>query len=118
MADGLRIMDEMGIKIRSVRLSGGGARSRFWRQLQADIYNKPTATTNSDQGPAYGVAILAGVGTGVWASVPEACRAVVRETERMAPNRKRARQYAAYHAVYRRLYPALADEFAKISALP
>jgi xylulokinase len=69
MNDALQIMTGMGIGIRTVRLSGGGARSSFWRQLQADIYNKPVVTINAQEGPAYGAAILAGVGTGVWPSV-------------------------------------------------
>ncbi len=64
MADALQIMEGMGIAVSTVRLSGGGARSHFWRQLQADIYAKPVATINAQEGPAYGVAILAGVGNG------------------------------------------------------
>ena len=117
MADALRIMQDMNIPIRTVRLSGGGARSMFWRQLQADIYNKTCATINSDEGPAYGVAILAGVGTGVWACVPQACKAVIRETEKRRPDRPRARLYAKRHAQYQRLYGALKDEFPRIAAL-
>lgn len=111
MNDALQIMDGMGVKIRTVRLSGGGARSRFWRQLQADIYNKPVATINAEEGPAYGVAILAGVGTGVWSSVPQACKAAIRETQKLRPNRKFVRAYADGHAQYQRLYAALEDEF-------
>ncbi len=117
MADQLRIMDEMGVKVRTVRLSGGGAKSKFWRQLQADIYGKPVATINSDEGPAYGVALLAGVGTGVWSSVPQACKAAIRETQRLTPDRPTARRYAAHHTQYQRLYPALKDEFSRIAAL-
>ena len=64
----------MGIPITQVRASGGGARSDFWRHLQADIYKRPIVLTNAAEGPAYGVALLAGVGTGVWKSVEEACR--------------------------------------------
>ena len=117
MNDALQIMDGMGINIRTVRLSGGGARSRFWRQLQADIYNRPVATINAEEGPAYGVAILAGVGTGVWSTVPQACKAVIRETQRLRPNRRLAAAYAEGHAQYQRLYAALEGEFDRISTL-
>jgi xylulokinase len=117
MADALEIMDGMGVGIDTVRLSGGGARSAFWRQLQADIYHKPVAVINAQEGPAYGVAILAGVGTGVWKSVPEACGAVIRETERFKPEGPRAKLYAAAHKQYQRLYAALEDEFDRIAAL-
>lgn len=117
MADALRIMEGMGIDVKTVRLSGGGARSAFWRQLQADIYNKPVAIINAQEGPAYGVAILAGVGTGVWKSVPQACKAIIRETEKFRPRKKDATLYAKAHAQYQRLYPALAGEFSRIATL-
>ncbi len=117
MADVVAIMREMNIDIETIRLSGGGARSGFWRQLQADVYNQRVATINADQGPAYGVALLAGVGTGVWPSVPDACAAAIRETESLEPEPASAQHYAKLHAQYQRLYPALKDEFARIAAL-
>jgi xylulokinase len=117
MADALQIMDGMKIRINTVRLSGGGARSGFWRQLQADIYNKNVAVINAQEGPAYGVALLAGVGTGVWKDVPEACKASIHETEKLKPNAKLAKRYAAGHAEYQRLYGALEDEFDRIAKL-
>ncbi|MCC5831058.1 MAG: xylulokinase [Phycisphaeraceae bacterium] len=118
MRDAVEIMRRMDLKIRTIRLSGGGARSAFWRQLQADIYDAPVATINSDEGPAYGVALLAGVGIGVWKDVPQACRAVIRETETLKPQRASAKAYAQRFAQYQRLYPALKEEFARIAALP
>lgn len=118
MNDALQIMDQMGIAIKTVRLSGGGARSSFWRQLQADIYNKTVATINAQEGPAYGAAILAGVGTGVWKNVPQACKAAIHQTETLKPDRKRARLYAAHHAQYQRLYDVLKREFKSIASLP
>src|SRR6202021_269830 len=59
MRDALEIMRHMGIPITQVRASGGGARSDFWRHLQADVYNAPIVLTNAAEGPAYGVALLA-----------------------------------------------------------
>ena len=117
MNDALAIMDGMGINIKTVRLSGGGARSDFWRQLQADIYSKTVATINAQEGPAYGVALLAGVGTGVWKNVPQACENAIRETETRKPDAGRAKMYAKHHAQYQRLYAALKEEFAGIAAL-
>ena len=117
MNDALAIMDGMGINIKTVRLSGGGARSDFWRQLQADIYSKTVATINAQEGPAYGVALLAGVGTGVWKNVPQACESAIRDTETRKPDAGRAKMYAKHHAQYQRLYAALKEEFAGIAAL-
>jgi xylulokinase len=118
MADALQIMQTMGVKVKTVRLSGGGARSPFWRQLQADIYGKTVVVINAQEGPAYGVALLAGVGTGVWQSAPEACAAVIAETETRKPDRKLAKRYAQHHAQYQRLYQALAGEFDRIASKP
>ncbi len=113
MADALSIMrDDMKLPVRSVRLAGGGAESAFWRQLQADIYGTSCALTNATQGPAFGVALLAGVGTGVWKNVPEACRAAIQETERIKPVAKTKKTYIALHRHYQSLYPVLKDRFA------
>jgi xylulokinase len=117
MNDALRIMKEMGIAVSTVRLSGGGARSEFWRQMQADIYGTPTAVINAQEGPAYGVAILAGVGTGIWKNVPEACDAVIRETERRKPDPKTARYYKRVYREYRSVYPALKEIFPRLAGL-
>jgi xylulokinase len=117
MNDALEVMRGMGISVKTVRVSGGGAKSAFWRQLQADIYNTPVAVINAQEGPAYGVAILAGVGTGVWKSVPEACKSAIRETSRLNPEKKLAALYGKNHKQYQRLYAALKGEFDNIAAL-
>ena len=118
MRDALEIMRQMGIPIREVRASGGGARSDFWRQLQADIYNLPIVITNATEGPAYGVALLAGVGTGAWSSVEQACKASIRQTAKIAPNRKLATTYDRYYNTYGKLYFDLKDRFTDMAALP
>jgi xylulokinase len=117
MRDALEIMSAMGLPQSEVRASGGGARSRFWRQLQADIYRKPIVQTNALEGPAYGVALLAGVGTGVWSSVEEACRAAIRRTESIKPNAKAAARYEKAYRVYARLYGDLKARFADMAGL-
>ncbi len=117
MRDALEIMREMNIPLAQVRASGGGARSPFWRQLQADIYNQPIVLTNAAEGPAYGAALLAGVGTGAFKSVEEACRVSIKQTARIAPNKKRAAFYDRYYTTYHKLYSDLKDRFGEISAL-
>jgi xylulokinase len=117
MRDALEIMREMGIPIEEVRASGGGARSDFWRHLQADIYKQPIVLTNAAEGPAYGVALLAGVGTGVWSSAEEACRACIKQTTKISPNRKSSATYDRYYATYRKLYFDLKDRFGEIAGL-
>jgi xylulokinase len=117
MRDALEIMRQMNIPIEQVRASGGGARSAFWRQLQADIYKLPVVITNASEGPAYGVALLAGVGTGVWNSVEEACKSSIKQVEKVSPAKKSAALYDKHYDVYRKLYFDLKDRFGEMAAL-
>jgi xylulokinase len=117
MRDMLEIMRQMKIPVSQVRASGGGARSEFWRTLQADIYQSPLVITNAAEGPAYGVALLAGVGTGVWDSVGQACEASIRSVKKITPNKKRAADYDRYYRVYDKLYGDLAGRFPEIAGL-
>jgi xylulokinase len=105
--DGLAIIEQMGVPVKSIRISGGGARSVFWRQILADILNKPTVTVETQEGSAYGAALLAMTGTGVFGSVVEACRATVREVETVEPRKAEAAVYAELYQIYRDIYPAL-----------
>ena len=75
--------------------------------MLADIFAKPVVTLETQEGSAYGAALLALVGTRIYATVPEVCRAVVQETERVSPRSYEAQQYARGHQVYKALYPAL-----------
>jgi xylulokinase len=117
MRDSLELIRDMGVTIEQVRISGGGARNVLWRKIQADIYGCDVHALNSTEGPAFGVALLAQVGTGGFASVPEACDAAIRvvDTTRVDPPIK-ARYDRAY-AVYRQLYLDLRSSFKAIGAL-
>ena len=118
MNDVVTTLGEAGQTIRTIRLSGGGARSEFWRQLQADIYAKTCETINAEEGPAYGVALLAAVGAGEYASIKQACQATIDVTRTIKPEAKARKLYQAYYRQYRQLYPALKEQFAQIARLP
>ena len=105
--DGLAIIEEMGVKVTSVRISGGGARSAFWKQILADVFAKRVTTLASQEGSAYGAALLAMVGTGAFASVEEACRATIREVESIEPRPIESARYQKLHRVFQAIYPAL-----------
>jgi xylulokinase len=115
MRDALEIMRDMHIPVSHVRAGGGGARSAFWRKMQADVYNRPVVTTNAEEGPAFGVALLAGVGTGVWKSVEEACRATIRQTGQTRPAASAAMAYDAPYRIYRNFYRDLREQFDRIA---
>jgi xylulokinase len=115
--DCLDIIQQLGVTVHSVRVSGGGGKSPFWRQVLADVLEKPVVTLETQEGSAYGAALLAMVGTGAYASVPEICRAVMRETSSVTPRAEESTVYQNGHAVYRALYPALKPVSQMISRL-
>ena len=105
--DGLDIIEAIGVKLHSVRLSGGGAQSPFWRQLMADVLNKRITTLATQEGSAYGAALLAVVGTGAYNSVEECCSVAIREVDTILPQPESAREYARLHRTFQSIYPAL-----------
>jgi len=112
--DGLAIIEEMGVPVTSVRISGGGARSAFWKQILADVFAKRVTTLESQEGSAYGAALLAMVGTGAFASVEEACRATIREVESIEPRPVESARYQKLHRVFQAIYPALKTVYGQI----
>ncbi len=116
MRDSLDIMRGMGVKASEIRLSGGGAKSAFWRQLQADIYGVDTCVTNSTAGSAYGAMIMGGVGAGVWRSVPEACDVCIKIAERTKRNLKMVKEYNRLYKPFGGLYESLRGNFREIAA--
>lgn len=105
----------MNIPVREIRLSGGGARSEFWRQMQADIYGQKVVTINASEGPAYGVALLAAAGTGAYKDVVEACSATISIVTTTKADAKAKKTYNAAHAIYQQLYGSLKGDFGTIA---
>ena len=117
MRDSLEIAKAMDIPVKEIRLSGGGARSQFWRQMQADIYGQPVVTINAEEGPAYGVALLAAAGTGAYKDVVEACKATISVVTKTKPVTSAKKTYNAAYPVYQNLYQSLKSDFADIQGL-
>jgi xylulokinase len=107
LRDSIEILRELEIPVREVRASGGGSRSRIWRQIQADVYGEPLVTLRESEGSAYGAAMLAGVGIKAYATVEEAAKRTIRISDRIAPIADNVRRYHELYSVYRRLYPAV-----------
>jgi xylulokinase len=106
-----------GADITQLRITGGGARSPLWRQIFADVLNTELVKTAAQEGPGFGAALLAGVAAGIYATVAEACDAMVRIETRTEPDAAHARRYDDYYAIYTTLYPALKSTFSTLAAL-
>ncbi len=108
LRDSFELIQSAGLThIEQVRVSGGGAKSPLWRQILADVLDVELVTVNTTEGAAYGAALLAGVGAGVWPDVDAACRTCVRPAGSTGPRPAEVDRYEDYYGLYRQLYPAL-----------
>jgi len=115
MRDVARLITDMGLPINQIRTSGGGALSDLWRQIHADAFNNEVITVSgSAEGGAYGAALVAGAGVGIWSSVAEAVQVVEAET-RNAPIAENFEIYNKLFPIYRELYGLLKDSFDSIA---
>jgi xylulokinase len=117
MRDSLEIIEGLGVPVREIRASGGGSRSPLWRQIQADVFGRKVVTINTEEGPAYGVALLAAVGAGAFQSVQEACSASIRVVRRTGVRRPAKLYYDRAFPIYQQLYRSLKNDFKRIAAL-
>jgi xylulokinase len=110
--DSFTLIQSAGLgEITQVRISGGGAKSQLWKQIMASVLNSELVTVNTTEGAAYGTALLAGVGAGVYDSIQEACDATIQITGKTSPDDQSTQIYEDYYQRYQALYPALEDEF-------
>jgi xylulokinase len=117
LRDCLAIIEEQGVAVTQIRASGGGAKSGFWRQMQADVLGKTVVTMAADEGPAYGVALLAAVGAGEYKDVVEACDATIKTTAETKTNAAARKKYDAAFPLYQKLYRSLREDFRAIGKL-
>jgi xylulokinase len=111
LRDTFTLFREMSVPVTSIRLGGGGARSPLWRQIQADVYGHAVEIVEAEEGAAYGAALLAGVGAGLWPTVDAACSATVRVASRINPQPAAVATLDACYAAFRRVYPATREVF-------
>ena len=117
LRDGLEIMRGLGIDLSEVRAIGGGARSALWRQMQADIFGAEVATLAAEEGPAYGAALLAGVGAGLFADVGAAVERCVAVAAITRPDPPAQQRYDQAYAIYRQLYGDLRERMHDLARL-
>ncbi|MCH2126554.1 MAG: xylulokinase [Pirellulaceae bacterium] len=117
LRDSLAIIREMSVPVRQIRVSGGGSKSALWRQMQADIFGRQVVTINAEQGPAYGVALLAAVGAGAYKNIEEACAASIHITSQTPTQRAAKNKYERAFPMYQQLYHSLKGDFKQISQL-
>lgn len=111
LRDCVEIARQSGIDILETKICGGGAKSALWREIIANVLGIPVRRLAVEEGPAYGAAILAMVGSGEYPTVDAAVDALVRDRDTVYPCEETVRKYEQRYQIFRRLYPALKESF-------
>lgn len=98
-----------GIRIDNVKLSGGGAKSELWAQLQADIYGIAVERLKVDDATILGAAILGALGVGAFETIEDAAAAMVHTVRQYEPQSARTDQYQKRLQSFKSLYLTLRE---------
>ncbi len=117
LKDSLRLIKDQDVKIEEIRAIGGGVKSRVWQQILADIMGQNIKLLNVEEGPAYGAAIIAGVGVEIFNSFQKVSEKIIKVEEEITPIKENVKSYEKYYQIYKDLYPSLKTEYKKLSKL-
>lgn len=117
LRDCLEVLRQMQVCPTSMAACGGGSVSPLWRAMLADVFSIPIHTLQSQEGPALGAAILAGVGAGLYESVPSACGAILQQKGVCLPDAEKTAAYERVYNLYVQLYPQLKTLYKQLKTL-
>lgn len=115
LRDSLELIKEQDIKINEIRAIGGGAKSKVWQQILADVFGQEIKLLKIEEGPALGAAMIAGVGVGVFKDFSEAEQGIIQVSQSITPNEEKRDYYNQLFALYQNLYQSLKDDFKKLT---
>lgn len=114
LRDSLEVARSIGLTIDRSRLCGGGARSPLWRTILANVLNIRLDIPQTEEGPGYGAAMLAMVGTGEYKTVEDCANALTAVRETILPDPEIAANYEKQYQKFRKIYPAMKGLFGEI----
>jgi len=117
LKDSLELIKDKGVNIKEIRVIGGGAKSKIWQQILADILGKEINLLNVEEGPAFGAALVAGVGVGVYSSFAEAVNRIIKVKKTVAPKTQNTEKYNHYYQLYKKLYYSLKEDFKELKKI-
>lgn len=107
MRDGVELARQAGIDVKRCKICGGGAKSKLWKTIFANVLGLPVDSIATEEGPAMGGAMLAAVGCGAYSSVEELAKKIVKIVDTVEPDKDLTAKYEAKYQQFRKLYPAL-----------
>jgi len=114
----LEIVEEAGHEVNFIYHCGGGANSKLWSQIKADIYQKPVYTLENSEGGIVGAAILAGVGIGIYSNEATGAKQFIKIRDEFMPNREHAERYEYLFELYKEVHDLLQKSFDKLAKMP
>jgi xylulokinase len=107
MRTNLERLEPFGIHPEKIYATGGGATSKVWMQIKADILNRPISSLCAKEVGACGTCMLVGVGIGLYRDLDEAKKVFVKEKQTCLPGECRAEVYDRYFKAYLSMYSAV-----------
>ena len=115
LRDSLAIIKDLEVPVKKIIASGGGAKSEFWREIQSGVMGQPVVRINAEQGPAFGVALLAAVGGDEYKNITAACKATIKVVEKTSSTSTSRKHYDHAFPLFQDLYQSLKHDFRKIA---
>ena len=113
----IEVLEDLDVAVPEIRALGGGARSPLWKQIEADVTQRPVLTTRQPDAATLGAAILAGVGLGRYASAQEAAESMVQIDATFEPRPELAGLYDETYAIYQQTYESLCPVFDSLAGV-
>lgn len=111
LRDSLEILKDIGVSVSQIIAIGGGSKSSLWKQILADIFGESIEEINTNQGGALGAAILAGVGSGEFDSIENACSKFIKVVGSVKPIQQNVEKYNKIYKLYTQAYESLKKWF-------
>jgi xylulokinase len=110
-------INRLGVGAKELRVLGGGAKSRLWSQIKADVCQMPVVVPGYSESAVLGAALLAAVGSGLYSDIPSAVRRMAREGGRLEPHRENCEVYEQAFGLYVSLYEAVQDLYRRSATI-
>ncbi|MFW6270232.1 MAG: xylulokinase [Bacillota bacterium] len=117
LRDSLELIKEKGIEIKEIRAIGGGIKSEVWQSILANIFGEEISLLNVEEGPAFGAALIAGVGVEAFSSFEAAEKKMIKIKRKIPPRTETVKKYDKYYQIYRDLYPSLKENYKNLSEI-